>query len=435
MIYIAIFLLMLVGVYAFDYRKTRQFSLLYYLFFLVVLILISGLRYRLGTDSVVYEGYYDQVPTLWELGRFKFDSTRYEPGYMVFASVAKTISPDFMMLQLLHAIVVNSVVFWFIYKVTPNRFLGLSFYFIILYFNLNMQVMREALAVCFFLLAWPSFRDGKWLWYYLLVIPATLFHSSAILMLLVPLCCLPGVRELFVFGRRTFLICILVLGIGIFIQTRFSQVFNFMAVTERMMDRVNAYSANKQSGNILNIAGMIGVVSQFCIYPLLALYFMNQNRRFLLHGRQDFLPRKNRFKLTQQEKREIREQRREQRREDREFYRWQIMVLLSVYVMIFSVPMFIFARYFNYFGLFSLCTVATWAFSRLRVGTKRIRLQFAGWVLALIPYIGFNLMAFNAPANRSGTLKVYQIYYPYKSRLNPEMDPEREAIYRYFNAR
>lgn len=435
MIYIAIFLLMLVGVYTFDYRGYRRFGMLYYVLFFVLLVLISGLRYRLGTDSVVYEKNYDMYPPLWGLDSFKFDNTRFEPGYVIFASLARSISPDFMVLQLLHAIVVNGVVMWFIYKFCSRRFLGLTFYFIILYFNLNMQVMREAMAVCFFLLAWPSFRDGKWLWYYCLTLPATIFHTSAFLMLLVPLCCLPGVRELFVYGKRTVVICVLILGLGIFIQERFSQVFNYMAITERMMDRVNAYSADKQSGNILNVTGMVGIVLQYCLYPLIALYFGNQRLKATLRKRWAEIPRKNQFRLTPDEKREIRLRKREMRKDTREFDRWQIMVLLSIYAMIFSIPMFIFGRYFNYFGIFSLCTVASWAFSRLHIGSKRVRLQFASWVIVLVPYIFINLWAFNASANRSGTLKVYQIYYPYKSRLNPELDSEREAIYRYFNVR
>lgn len=435
MIYIVILLLMLAGVYVYDYRGYRfSYNVAYWAFW-VVLVVVAGLRYRIGTDSIVYENFYDEVPTFIELFNFKFEKFRFEPGFIVLASITRSFSNDFMWLQFLHAIIVNLVFFWFIYKYTPHRFLCLTLYFIILYLNLNTQVMRESLAVCCFLLAWPSFRDGKWWFYFPLVLLASTFHTSALFLLLIPIFCLPGIRNLFIIGKRTIIIGLGILAIGIYVQQNFSSVFLLMSVTERMVDRVHVYQRNDYSTSMLNILGIIGTIIQYCLYPIIAIYFLQKdnNLKLELLKKESLYPEKGKenVKAGYGNKNIIKEY----KKEKREFNRWEIMVVLGVYFMLLSLPMFIFRRYFNYFGIFCLASVATWTFSRILVGKKRIRLKPSYWAIILLPFFFYNLYAYAAPASKGGTMKYYQIYYPYYTRIDPKMDTEREAIYRYLNAR
>lgn len=416
MIYIVVLLLMFMGVYAYDLRRQKQFFNISYWGLCVILIIIAGLRYRIGTDSVVYEKGYEDVPLLWEITKFNFSSTRYEPGFVMLESVTRSFSDDFMWFQFLHAIIVNVVVFWFILKNTSNRFLCLTFYFIALYLNLNTQVLRESIAVALFLLAWPSFRDGKWLQYYLIVAFALLFHVSATVLLFLPLFCLPGIREAFVFGKRTLIISAVLMVAGLIIQSQFSAFFSLLAVTQTMVDRVHEYSSNVFGTTRLNIFGMVSTILKFCLYPAVALYFLNQQ-----------------YKIGKRKK--LSKMAREERRNYNARSRWEMMVVLGIYFSIFSLTIFIFGRYYNYFGMFCLAAVANWIFSRLRIGKKTYRLQFAYWVAILIPFYLLNFYSYYVPANKSGTLKEYIIYYPYSSRLNPEIDPDREAVYRYLDAR
>lgn len=440
MIYILVLLLMLFGIYKYDYRRAHGLYFFFYGLIFVILVCISGLRYRIGTDSIVYENYYEEVPKLWELFKYKFDKTRFEPGFVVFESITRSISPDFILAQFFETIVVNLVVFWFILKFAVHRFLALLLYFIILYFTLNMQVMREALAVSCFLLAWPSFRDGRWLGYYALTLLASTFHSSAFLTLLFPLCCIPGIRELFVFGKRTLVISVLILAIGIYIQARFKIIFSMMAFTERLMDRVNEYSGDAMSGSTFNIAGIIGFLLQYCVYPGVALYFVNKlpASKFRLGG----VPKKGLLKkwilklMGRSNPNDKVPSTQVVNPKHSKYDRWNMMVVISIYLMAFSLPMFIFTRYFNYMGMFCIVTISTWAFTDFKLPSGKIlKLKFASWMFLLAPYIFLFVNIYLSPANRSGTLKTYEIYYPYASRLDPETDTHREAIYRYWNAR
>lgn len=406
---------MLIATYAFDLRGHRRFYTFSYWGFFIALVLIAALRYRLGTDSVTYENGYIDFPSIWELEKFKFSAIRYEPGFLAFASIPRSISSDFTLFQFFHAFVVNLVIFWFIKSNSTHRFLYLTLYFIVMYFNLNMQVLRESLAVCCFLLAWPAFRDGKWLLYYLLTLLACTFHTSAFLLLMLPLFCLPGIKQFFVFGWRTLFISLFIVVVGLYIQSRFSAVFSAMAFTQRIMDRVNEYANNEFGSNKLNILGVIVVFLRICLYPLVALYFFNL-----------------RMKLRYGKKKLLELQEKKQKRRDERFV---MMVLLCIYFSLFAVPMFIFGRYFNYFGLFALGAVASWAFSKLQVSGKTYRLKFATWIIILFPYIGLNLYSYNSAATKSGQLKDYMIYYPYNHRFDPERDSNREQIFRYWGVR
>lgn len=406
MIYLIVFFLIIYCVYAYDYRKYPHFQSLTYWGFFVALVVIAGLRYRIGIDSIIYENYYDEMPAFWELEKFKFDSTRLEPGFMIFASIPKAITSDFTLLQFFEAFVVNFVIFWFIKKNTPHKFLALSLYVIALYLNLTTQVIREALAVALFLLAWPYFRDGKWLWYYLLCLVATTIHTSALLTLLLPLACLPGVRQLFKLGWRTFFICIAIIALGFVIQTRFKDFFMMMAMNDRMAGRAEAYSNVAAGGSVLNLFGIIHVFILYCLYPLLSIFFL-------------------RYKMKDVGNEE----------ERTSFNKLEIVVMTGIYFTMLSIPMFIMGRYFNYFGLFGIIAISKWISSKIYYRKRRFKVKPIYWVLILIPLYFMYFQSYMAPANKSGTLKTYMIYYPYVTRFNPEMIPQREEIYRYNNAR
>lgn len=406
MIYFIVLFLILMCVWAYDYRRHEMGSSFFYWFLYFLLVVIAGLRYRIGIDSIVYESIYEDVPTLAELGKFQFDKIRYEPGFMVFASLPRSISSDFTLLQIFQAIVVNLVVFLFIKANTRNKFFCLLLYYIVLYLNLTTQVMREALSLCCFLLAWPYFRDGKWLKYYLLMLFATFLHTSALLTLIFPIFTIPGIRNGFKLGWQVLIIGVVVLGIGFVIQQNFYNFFMMISVSGRMADRVMEYSTDADAGQVLNILGSLDLCIRNILFPVLAIYFLGKKVR-----------------------------REGDIHKIKEFEKLQVLVITSVYLTLMTIPMFIFGRYYNYLGLFNFIAISRWVFSYLNIGRKVYRLRPAYWFLVLLPFFFFQFKSYMGPINKSGSLRTYMIYYPYNSRIDMERDPNREALYKYYGVR
>lgn len=402
MFYIAIFIALLIMAYAYDYRgynRGRNFCLL---IIFIAMVLLAGLRFRLGQDTVIYIKQYESISPIYDIKAIDFRNSRYAPGYIFLTSIFKTFTSEFTVFQLFHAFIVNGVIFLFLKKQAKHLFFALFLFYVFMYLLLLFQQMRESLAVCIFLLAWPAFREGKWLWWYLAALVAMTFHVSASMMFVLPAICLPGVRQLFVFGKRTYIICIVVLVVGTVIQTVFFRYVQLIAVTESMMERAQVYSRSELSGTMLNINGMIGRFFQMVLYPLIAmacLYVKNKQKS-------GFFNKENIEKI-------------------------EMMTIMSLYVSILSLSIPIIGRYNNYFFLFSILIVSDWAFTTVPFLGRTLRLHYIYWLLLFTPMIGFQVQKYFAPVNNSGTLRAYMVYYPYSSYFDQSKNEDREKTIRY----
>ena len=88
----------------------------------ILLILVAGLRLVVGGDTQTYMSDYDRYPTLDEFTIFHFALFRYQPLWILLNVLAKTIYPEFYVLQLILACVVNPVTFYIIKKETDKKF-------------------------------------------------------------------------------------------------------------------------------------------------------------------------------------------------------------------------------------------------------------------------------------------------------------------------
>lgn len=403
MIYFIVLLLLIPAIYFFDYRKNRQGSLAAYLLFYILAVGVAGLRYRIGGDSIGYEVAYERFPTLLNIWNFNFSSTRFEPGYIVFSCIPRTFSPDFTLFQFFHALVVNGVIFWFIAKNTRNKYIGILLYFICNYLNLNTEVLRESLAVCCFLIAWPFFRDGKWLRYYLFTLLACLFHISALVTLLLPLTVIPGIRELFRLGKRIIIIYTLIFIFAYLLQRKFFNVIELLSSGSTLEERAQSYVKSSYGGTVLNIFGMTETLFRSVIFPLVALYYRKLQSKSL--------------SLKSSGRREV--------------SRMEPMIITGTYFTIVSLVIFILGRYNNYFSMFNYVIIASCFFTAVKVKRKKYKLQAASWVILLVIFLGLNFKGYFAGTYGSSTNKRYMLYYPYASRLDPKEDYHREEILRY----
>ena len=401
MIYLVIFLALLILVYRYDYCGHVKGRTFWFMVMLLALITVAGLRYRIGIDSIRYEEYYKNLHTLGELNADDFLNTRFAPLYIILSSACRTVTSDFTLVQFAVSAIVNCTVFWFFKSNTRHVFFAISLYYIFLYLNLNTEVLREALAVSAFLISWPFFRKGQWLWYYVMAIVAFFCHVSALMMFVLPVFWLPGMRWLFTFGKRTIVICIILAGLSFYVRFFLFDFVQAIAFTENMAERAEVYSKSDLSSNSLNVFGVLSNVIRYFIYPFFALYFLvGWKKRKLSH--------------TISEKQ-------------------QVMTLCAIYVAVLTIGIAIFTRYSNYFLFFVFLLLADWLFSDFKAKDgRKIKLKPFYWMLIFVPLISMQIYAaYFAKVNKSGSLKIYMMYYPYYHRLDPKEDPSRENIIRY----
>jgi len=152
-IFAAIFVLLALGHYRF-----RKWSKVIDMTALLLFIGIAGLRYQTGYDWVVYEDYFYAI----------YDSTRcyqgpaMEPLYWLFNVPLSLLGLDVSVLFIVIASL-NGVIFYFFCRSFGVGFAyPAAFYFSWIYLALQMGVLRQSLAVSFFLIACMAFLQRSY---------------------------------------------------------------------------------------------------------------------------------------------------------------------------------------------------------------------------------------------------------------------------------
>ena len=366
----------------------------------VYLILLAGFRYKLGEDTFQYLRDYEKLHPITNLSAadFSFRRSRFAPGFILVFSFFKMLSPEMVYFQLFQAGVVNTIMFYFLYKNCKNIFFGATIYFVFLYILLNFQQMREALAVSIFLLSWPLFRDNKWIKWYLASLLAFSFHLSAIIMFFLPLICLPGVRNLFIFGRRTWLILACVVIIGFAIYQTFFKYLELLAFTDKMQDRAEVYSKHAFGGALGDIKMVISTLIEYAIYPLLVLYILYSNKKN--NGITGF-NKQNAF------------------------------VLINVYIVVFSLFIIVALRLTNYFYPFVIILLGDFIFSKVQINGRKYAYNIVLWFVFFLPmFFLHSYRLIYTKLNDSGSLRTYMTYYPYNSYLYENDDVDQDKAYK-----
>ena len=205
MIYIVIGIYLLALAIQFDFRgkgsaATRKFH--FRLAFLI-LVALMAFRYRVGGDTLRYMDSYEHM--YGAIDTFDIGG-RLQPLWLLLNNFLHSISPKFLLFQIVHVLFINTVFFSFFKKYSKYLFVAIFLYYIYPYFIFNMEVIRESFAIAFFLLSIDACLRKRWLIYYLYIAIAFLFHAGAIFLIIVPFLFNWKIRPLSIFvvcGRES----------------------------------------------------------------------------------------------------------------------------------------------------------------------------------------------------------------------------------------
>ena len=182
MIYFLILFFLFILFYLYDVLHITKGVRFFWFFSFALLVLVAGLRFKVGGDTFSYLINYEYFPTFFEFASFDFENARYDFFWYVFCAICKLFSTSYFFMQFMHAFLINIAFFYFIKKYIKYKFLGVFLYFIFGFLYFNTEIMRESLAVAVFLFSLDAFYNKKWIRYFLFVTVAILFHSWALIL-------------------------------------------------------------------------------------------------------------------------------------------------------------------------------------------------------------------------------------------------------------
>ncbi len=259
MIYLLLgsYLLSLVIIYdGVNYRKGRNFN---FLLAYILMVALIAFRYRVGGDTLNYIAHFENTtPQLYALRLFATEKTQPIPA--IIFSLCKTFFDDFTYVQAIFAIFVNAVVFYFFKQNTRYVFTAIFLYALTFYMRLNCEIMRESLAIAFFLLGYPYMMNQKYIKYYIYAFFAFMCHSSAVFIFTLPLFLSLKSRQ------KVFLVLLLF----ILIMALLINNATIMKIMEYYLD----FFADYQSTGF----GKIGIVLSHIIIPF---FFLSEYKRYV----------------------------------------------------------------------------------------------------------------------------------------------------------
>lgn len=192
MIYVLLLFYIVILVFRYDIQNTREGRETNFRILWAVFVLIAGLSYHVGGDSIGYEivfNDYRRVKSFSDMYDGNLLENSKEPFWVLLNIFFSRVFGDFQFLKFAIALFFNSTVFWFIKKHSQRPFFSIMLYAVMMGLHLNFQVLRESVAISFFLIAFDKLlgENRNYLQYYLFVIVAFLFHRFAFAMLVVPL--------------------------------------------------------------------------------------------------------------------------------------------------------------------------------------------------------------------------------------------------------
>lgn len=155
-----------------------------FIFLGVLITLIAGFRFYVGADTANYVNDFKNIPIIDTFNLSTYEFSRFRPGFLLLASLSKTIWPNFLLFQLIVASISNYLILRFIWKRTSFPFICILFYFILNYIEFNFEIMREIVAVSFALTALDYYENRKYIKAIILYVLANLMHASALIVLL-----------------------------------------------------------------------------------------------------------------------------------------------------------------------------------------------------------------------------------------------------------
>lgn len=381
---------------------SNRFPLLwthYYWIVVVSLILMAGLRYRIGFDTAAIQLKYLLAPEIPELSIDSFD--RYSGGRHVFLySLCKTAGVGIWPIQLLCAATLNYALGKFIKRNTRCIFVALGLYLCLLYIPLNFELMYQGMAAGLILIGMEALKKDRYLKFYCFLLLGACVHLSALSMIWLPLLTVKKVKDS-INGYRggIFLVsALLVIGLsGCWILKDIGEWESGLPILDTL--EINAkglrvYAAEMFNGPGLNAKGVLRRLYIYVLIPGIA-WRMLRGKGERTYGEPTMA--RSGFYLT--------------------------IMLVYVAFQLMSFEAQVFQRLGYYLAPVAIVGVAD---SMRRITSTK---GFVIWWMGILFMTSLMMYHYCGLPDRSKEGRLYEIYMPYASVVDKGISHHREWIY------
>lgn len=387
MIYICLILLLLLYIFLFDVKgrsidkSKRKWRVAYYISYLFVCG-IPILSYEIGGDIQRYMAWYTE--NVKPLDAFSFDDFRYEPLFCLIISFFKTIGLSWFVVYAIIILFINYSIFSFGKKYITHFFTFILLYFLLHFYEINFEPIRQSVAMGLFLLAIPFLEEGKIRKYCLLIVIAIGFHISAVFTLLLPL--LKWAK----FNIITYVGLLILLMSGNYINIHFEDAVKLTGLIGGE-DYYELYLKSDLVNNQLNVNGIIGLIVVKLAPVVLALKMLRYNRS---------LP----------------------------FTHFEGAALLLSIFMVFRAAIPLLDRFVLFWGIIQVAALAEALYVRnIPRRAKAVNQMFRAYII--LSFMLNTYMYYNA--SNQFDFKNYRRLYPYNNIFDKHVDSERRLKYLY----
>ena len=275
MIYLLTLLIVVVFSLKYDFKGSSNYSSgrsQAYCFLFILFVAIAGFRYNIGGDTIGYAARFDQYPLLKNFTSADFSdiNERFQPGWVLLASICRTIVDNFLLLQFVHVLIVNIVLFRFFRKYSINYITCIALYFCVFYLIWNTEILRGSLAAVMGLLFFEALDSRKYALAILCGIASYLFHVSGIMVLLLLLASKINLSKKgdYIF----FILCLL--GSQLWAVLPSSTAFYLNSLFGEA--NVDPYFSQEELHD-LNIFGLTIFYAKYLVLPIFVILFHRKN--------------------------------------------------------------------------------------------------------------------------------------------------------------
>lgn len=263
--------------YGVLYRKGRKIRI-EDIILSILLILISSLRYDVGSDYFRYlesaERWVRRFPSIKMLFSGEMlEKYSFEIGYKILSVFANRISDSQYAIFWVVSVLLYIPIVWYCRKKTSNSSIAIAVFLLFGFWGLTLNIMQQALAMMFVLYSYEALKNKKYLMFIILAICAEMFHTSAIVAIIVVIVINFGVLKKFWEPTKHNLLLMIAIGVILRFGTgfiiRFASRINMFA---KYMEYLNAGVTDNISRKYIMYGAFIETV-----IVIMILYFSIRN--------------------------------------------------------------------------------------------------------------------------------------------------------------